>query len=176
MDTLTHTHTEQRVPVPLCLVSTPLPVDQGRNPYPGSSVFFPPFCHFCRTLSLSDFFYCPGMTSMSGVCERRLKERYTEGETHPPAAFPPPPSSRLRLPCLKEVALQRRKSKVDCETPGRGREKTKTMPNFVVLLPPAKLQNGLLKQETVRKKESKRLHSFYESCPVSVSAPVQCFL
>lgn len=49
------------------------------------------------------------------------------------------------------------------------------MANFLVPLLQAELQNGLLKQETVRMQESKRLHSFYESCPVSVSAPVQSF-
>lgn len=47
------------------------------------------------------------------------------------------------------------------------------MPNFVVPLVRAALQNGLLKQETVRMEASKRPHSFYECCPVSVSAPLQ---
>lgn len=89
-------------------------------------------------------------------------------ECSPPTYFPLSPL------LSKEAALERRESKVDCETPKQRKNKQTTKKLSCVVLQ-AGLQNGLLKQETVRMKESKRLHCFYMPYPVSVSDPVQCF-
>lgn len=61
-----------------CVLCPPVQVDQERSPYPGSAGF-PSSVRV--SFSLSNFFHCPGMTSMSGVCERPMRDVHAEGKT-----------------------------------------------------------------------------------------------
>ena len=82
---------------------------------------------------------------MSNVHERLVRE------THPPAALPPPPPVPPFAPLVQRRCSGRGESpKPVVKLPAEGGEK-----QLCCALPPRqKLQNGLLKQEIVRKEES----------------------
>lgn len=112
MDTQTHTHKHTGPSSCVCPVSTPSQWIKEEILIQEAAGFFlsPSFLPLLsRSLSSSDFSHCPGMARMSSRCTRLMKERYTEGEIRPPAAFPAstscppsPPSSKRKLLCRGE--------------------------------------------------------------------------
>lgn len=152
--TLTHGHTHwAESPGSSVSCVHPLPVDQGRNPYPGSGGFssFQPLLP--RSLSSSDSCYCSDMTSMSNVCERLIKT--LRRKTTLLLFFllhllsPPSFTSLVQRSCSAEEKVQ------TWLRDSRPWER-KNINNAKLCCAPlqAELQNGLLKQETVRMKES----------------------
>lgn len=90
------------------------------------------------------------------VCEREKHSQSKESENTTPPAFSPPPLLHFSHP--KGAALQRRKSKLGCETLRRGQRererKQQQCPNFVVLFSRLTYKMASFKQETVRMKGS----------------------
>lgn len=114
----------------------PLPLDLGRNPYPGRSLFNDTSSAPSLSLFVRVRFTVQKLTIMSSlyVYEREETEEYTlKGEKCPPAALPPPPSSLLYLLSSKSAALQ--SPKLAVELPAVGETKHKQCQTlFVVLL------------------------------------------
>lgn len=128
-----------------------LPAAQGRKSLSRKEHFFS-----------SGFAYCSGMAGVSGVClcvcerDREKHSQSKESENTTPPAFSPPPLLHFSHP--KGAALQRRKSKLGCETLRRGQtereRKQQQCPNFVVLFSSLTYKMASFKQETVRMKGS----------------------